>query len=130
MKISDDLKEKLAEEMHNIWIDWTEYFLNNINKTNKLRWIEQIDTPYADLTEREKDSDRKVIDRIIKIIEEYTSESCNCPNQECIINHINRYFQSGNDVEVERATILRSEWDKVLEKIKDLKDIKLKMIPR
>lgn len=64
-----DLREELAALEHEQWAHWTEYMLNNLTPENIVHWIKQIDTPYAELSEKEKDSDREWADRSIKVLE-------------------------------------------------------------
>jgi hypothetical protein len=51
--------EKLAELEHLQWAHWTKYFLDNLTPENISRWRRQMETPYNELTESEKDADRK-----------------------------------------------------------------------
>lgn len=50
--------ERLAALEHEQWAHWTGYMLDNLTPENINRWRGQIKTPYADLTEKEKVSDR------------------------------------------------------------------------
>lgn len=59
--------EALAALEHEQWAHWTKYmldtlqpFLNGHPDSHLIigRWLRQIDTPYADLSEQEKESDR------------------------------------------------------------------------
>lgn len=80
----DELFEKLAAIEHERWADWQRYCFEKLNirryfksevvkKTNdtegdnyKLQvnnWWRQIETPYKDLSEEEKDSDREQVMR-------------------------------------------------------------------
>jgi hypothetical protein len=71
--VSDDLYEKLAAIEHERWADWQRYMHNlcNMNGDGSLtspssfvtHWERQIATPYADLSERDKQSDRDQVDR-------------------------------------------------------------------
>ena len=67
---SAGMLEKLAELEHAQWSHWTKYMLNNLTDENIKRWLRQIETPYAQLTDDEKGSDRwwaiKVIDVIME----------------------------------------------------------------
>ncbi len=54
-----DLIEKLADLEHQQWAHWTRYMLDNLSPENIERWRRQCDTPYGDLSEIEKESDRK-----------------------------------------------------------------------
>lgn len=49
----------MAAIEHEQWAHWTKYMLDNLTDENIARWREQIKTPYAQLSETEKDSDRK-----------------------------------------------------------------------
>ena len=66
----NDNKEKLASLEHEQWINWTRYMLDNLTPENIERWKKQIETPYEELSEKEKDSDRKWVDKIIECFSE------------------------------------------------------------
>jgi hypothetical protein len=51
--------EKLAALEHEQWAHWTRYMLDNMTPENIARWRQQINTPYKNLTEQEKESDRE-----------------------------------------------------------------------
>ncbi len=51
--------ESLAAAEHSQWAHWTAYMLDNLSRENIIRWSLQIETPYAELTEAEKESDRE-----------------------------------------------------------------------
>lgn len=69
--------EALADYTHDVWSHWMKYFLNRfpvysldmdtklvllyIPKKDIQRWTNQMNTPYKDLTEKEKESDREVV---------------------------------------------------------------------
>jgi len=86
----DDLRERLAELEHEQWALWTKYMLDSLEPLLDLNrisfydtswrefdvakfklagWQRQIATPYAELTEREKDSDREWADRVLAIVD-------------------------------------------------------------
>jgi hypothetical protein len=65
------MREKAAALEHEQWAHWTEYMLNNLTPENIERWKRQIKIPYAELSEKEKDSDRKWADRGITIYSEF-----------------------------------------------------------
>ena len=75
MKIifSENKKKKLLEELaeleHKQWAHWTEYMLNNLTDEDIKRWKRQIETPYSELSEKEKDGDREWAEKVLKIIE-------------------------------------------------------------
>ena len=72
------LREQLAALAHAQWSGWMVY-LFGLSRSNGdgtitipanvvARWQGQIATPYAELSEREKDSDRVEADRVLAII--------------------------------------------------------------
>lgn len=77
----DDLYERVAAIQHDIWAHWMRYLLGSktfpitseptgrgLREADVQQWLRQIDTPYADLTEREKASDREQVDRFWPLI--------------------------------------------------------------
>lgn len=65
------LLESLAELEHLQWAFWTNYLLDHQSPGNIERWRRQIRTPYAELTEIEKDSDRKWAREVLTIASRY-----------------------------------------------------------
>jgi len=69
------LRDNLAALAHAQWSGWMEYLFTKgetqpdgtfaIGKESVERWKRQMETPYADLSEREKDSDRKEADKML-----------------------------------------------------------------
>ena len=64
-------EEQMASETHNVWSSWMKYMFSK-GETNPdgtwtmpqwavNRWSRQLSTPYAELDEQEKQSDRDVI---------------------------------------------------------------------
>ena len=81
------LMEKLADIEHQRWADWQKYCFKKlgINRTDDessdtergvsiRRWFRQIDAPYAQLTEAEKDSDREQVMRYWDLIINYNQD--------------------------------------------------------
>jgi hypothetical protein len=64
-----ELLEKLADLEHQQWAHWTQYMLNNFTEENIARWRRQIETPYDNLSEKEKESDRKWAKKVLSLIE-------------------------------------------------------------
>jgi len=64
------LRELLADLEHRQWAHWTRYILDNLTPENIERWKRQIDAPYAQLSEKEKDSDREWADKVIALLED------------------------------------------------------------
>lgn len=76
--MSEDLREKLAAIEHERWADWQRHVHGNcrteadgsltIPANLVSRWERQIATPYAQLSEPEKQSDRDQVDRYWPLI--------------------------------------------------------------
>lgn len=71
---SPEALEAVAAECHNQWSGWTQYFFSRMAKDGARwlleqvwvdRWTRQIETPYAELSEAEKDSDRREARKIL-----------------------------------------------------------------
>lgn len=72
-------KEKLAELCHEQWSGWMRYmfFKGKLNEDGSWtmpkefveRWTRQMNTPYAELSESEQDSDRKEADKFLRLVE-------------------------------------------------------------
>lgn len=80
MSFADKIREKLAELEHKQWVHWWNYQnkkLRNITNMSMDEWYKQQDiykqwkrlaqTPYSQLTEKEKESDRKWADKVLVI---------------------------------------------------------------
>lgn len=67
--------EAVAAECHKQWAGWAEYMLGKTERLDDdfltledvwaVRWYKQINTPYADLSESEKESDRREARKIL-----------------------------------------------------------------
>ena len=81
--ISDDMREKLAAVQHEIWSHWTEYMFTqgwfNLDENGERQWYmpaytlggwhRQMVTPYTDLTDAERKSDREQADKVIAVLD-------------------------------------------------------------
>jgi hypothetical protein len=73
-----ELMEKLAAIEHERWAHWQQYMHDQSQRADDgsliipaqlaQRWQTQIETPYEDLTESEKESDREQVRRYLPII--------------------------------------------------------------
>jgi hypothetical protein len=89
--VTDKILEAVSEQCHKQWSGWTEHFLSktkeccsehiSMDVTWIDRWRKQIATPYADLTEEEKESDRREARKILEAIG--NGSDCNCPGDAC-----------------------------------------------
>lgn len=70
----DPLVEALAALSHDQWAGWTRWMLDCLKSPDReahiARWERQIQTPYANLSEAEKESDRKEARRMVKVFTE------------------------------------------------------------
>lgn len=76
-----ELIEHLAEKEHASWSHWMDYLFSRCQQNADgsatiptdlvVRWQAQAATPYAQLSEKEKQSDRNRVEKIIPIIEDY-----------------------------------------------------------
>jgi len=82
MNKSPDLREQLSNLSHEIWSHWMRYMFSRCQPNEEegtltipawavQRWGRQLDTPYNELTEEEKNSDREQADKITKLLGEY-----------------------------------------------------------
>ena len=62
------LREALAALEHEQWAAWARHLLDNLTPENVARWRRQIDTPYDQLSEAEKDRDREWADRVLRLL--------------------------------------------------------------
>ena len=74
-----DLREELAALAHEQWSGWMRYMFSRTHgpygdgyaviPTEWVeRWRRQMDTPYAELREDERESDRKEADRVLAVV--------------------------------------------------------------
>jgi len=67
-----DLRERLADLAHEQWSGWMGWMLPKLSQPDAAdwiaRWTRQMKTPYAELSERERDSDRREADRVLAIL--------------------------------------------------------------
>jgi len=74
------LREALSDVLHDIWTSWMQYLFEKcpVNEDGTAtisawaveNWNRQIRTSYAELTEKEKDSDREQADKIIAALKD------------------------------------------------------------
>lgn len=72
------LREHLADVQHQIWSHWMKYLFNCcvLNEDGSMtipadkvsRWQRQMITPYSQLTEKERESDRHQADKVIAVV--------------------------------------------------------------
>lgn len=79
-----ELIEQLSEAEHTSWSHWMSYLFSKctrqydgtyvIPRELVTRWRYQIETPYAELSEQEKQSDRAEVAHILPIIQQYSPD--------------------------------------------------------
>lgn len=72
------IRERIADVQHEIWAHWMRYLFsvgyedmegNFIIPADKARrWKRQTETPYSELTEKERESDRHQADKVIAVL--------------------------------------------------------------
>jgi len=75
-----DLRECIADVQHAIWAHWMKYMFSCgafnpdgswVMPADKAkRWTRQMNTPYSELTEKERMSDRDQADKILVVLED------------------------------------------------------------
>ena len=80
----DELRERLAALEHERWAHWMRYYKARRGQQGIVqlsidweRWTRQMNAPYADLSEKEKDSDREWADKALAILKEYLEGKVN-----------------------------------------------------
>jgi len=70
--------ERMADAVHDIWAKWMQWQFTKgfggprgqftIDSSSVMRWMRQMETPYAELSESEKTSDRDIARRYLRLI--------------------------------------------------------------
>jgi len=80
-----EMRERLAALAHEQWSGWMRYLFNQCRPASDgtefveipawavKRWTRQMNTPYAELSDDEKESDRKEATRMIEVFAEFGS---------------------------------------------------------
>ena len=74
MPKSNKLREQLAALCHEQWSGWMKYLFEKVAvfpREEADRWKGQMNTPYAQLSEAEKESDRKEADKFLELIDKF-----------------------------------------------------------
>ena len=74
------MRELVAEVQHEIWAHWMEYMFSQCERVEDAkgvlqipsdkvyRWIRQMNTPYAELSDKERESDREQADKVLNVL--------------------------------------------------------------
>ncbi|GAG20006.1 unnamed protein product [marine sediment metagenome] len=78
VELRNGLREKLAELAHSQWSGWMRYLFDKGTFNDDgtwtmpdwavVRWKQQMETPYSELSESEQDSDRSEADKFLAVI--------------------------------------------------------------
>ena len=68
-----NLRERLADLEHEQWMKWAGSVMPEVSQGRQDRWQGYM-VPYAELTEKVKDYDRKWADKILDILQEVEDE--------------------------------------------------------
>lgn len=61
--------EAVSDYVHGMWSNWFLYFIKNFWKpSNLIRWYKQSKTPYRELSNEDKEKDRKFAYEIVRMI--------------------------------------------------------------
>ncbi len=77
MKDKNRLLEALADWEHQTWAGWAQWMIDNWDEAHIQGWKRQIATPYAELPENEKESDRREARGVLNVIGSFISEAIN-----------------------------------------------------
>ena len=90
----EELREQLAAIEHERWADWQKWCHKVLRENNPSpeqgdileRWDRQIETPYPELSEKEKDSDREQVDRYWQLVQDWHTRKL----KEAIVTEMKR----------------------------------------
>jgi len=118
--MTSPLREALAALEHEQWAHWTRYMLDTLRNTGVpmtseivARWERQIATPYAELTEAEKNSDREWADKVLAEVEAFRASGSAYPPI--------RVIRCG-DVPEERVGWAEADYNEAMRQIEEAED--------
>jgi hypothetical protein len=118
--MTSPLREALAALEHDQWAHWTRYMLDTLRNTGVpmtseivARWERQIATPYAELTEVEKNSDREWADKVLAEVEAFRASGSVYPPIQVI---------RVGDVPEERVGWTEVDYNEAMRQIEEAED--------
>ena len=138
-----NLLEDLAELEHQQWAHWTKYMLDRLEQLEseqdshdpykvlhqKENWRRQIATPYSELTEKEKDSDRSWASKSLEITAKRLAELNPYPedvflprNKEEMKAVADLIAKAGYFPDAVFGQFGRQVWNNAVDKLKDLSE--------
>lgn len=139
----ENLLEDLAELEHKQWAHWTKYMLDRLEQLEseqdshdpykvlhqKENWRRQIATPYSELTEKEKDSDRSWASKSLEITAKRLAELNPYPedvflprNKEEMKAVADLIAKAGYSPDAVFGQFGRQVWNNAVDKLKDLSE--------
>jgi hypothetical protein len=139
----ENLLENLAELEHQQWAHWTKYMLDRLEQLEseqdshdpykvlhqKENWRRQIATPYSELTEKEKDSDRSWASKSLEITAKRLAELNPYPedvflprNKEEMKAVADLIAKAGYFPDAVFGQFGRQVWNNAVDKLKDLSE--------
>ena len=139
----ENLLEDLAELEHKQWAHWTKYMLDRLEQLEseqdshdpykvlhqKENWRRQIATPYSELTEKEKDSDRSWASKSLEITAKRLAELNPYPedvflprNKEEMKAVADLIAKAGYFPDAVFGQFGRQVWNNAVDKLKDLSE--------
>lgn len=119
----DSMIERLAALEHEQWTHWTRYMIANWSPGNRERWRQQTDTPYSELSEAEKSSDRDWAKCAIEEIREPTEAMVTAGIDASPLFYERKYGQySGKRISIDTdqaAKVWRAMIDAILNEEQD-----------
>ena len=102
MTTGADLREQLAELAHEQWTGWMRHLYSKCQTSGNgdymlipklwwTRWLRQMDTRFGDLSDAEKESDRKEADRVLALLVEGTPPEGAQVNRQPLPDHDNHH---------------------------------------
>lgn len=106
---SPELREAWADVSHDIWAHWMRYMFSKCDKETRYsmdkiteetgcliipselveRWQRQIETPYSQLTEKERESDREQADKILLAFAKTCTSGADFPKVHEYVSYMN-----------------------------------------
>ncbi len=94
LAVPPDQVERLADLVHEMWAGWMSwlyshwYDVHSSGETFQNRWRRQMETPYAALSEEEKESDRQEARRILELLALPAAD----PREENLVNALAAWY--------------------------------------
>lgn len=105
-----ELREELADLAHEQWSGWMRYLFENWNDDSVARWKRQMETPYAELSREEQDSDRKEADRVLAVLRRHGVEASRRQEMVELPREVSEALARLPETGMGYQTILNGKW--------------------